>query len=150
MKVCLRVDTGRKLNVHKTFRRRPGRLLNALCTLSLRPVSTGLYQPLPKKLYQFITNLFFLANIPTPGRIYKVEKNLAPNCLLSWLSGITERYLPLQYYTCKEVHADKARKNKSVGSCTCWRNKLNFASNCLISFKIKQQDLIVQKSENVK
>ena len=26
------VDTGRKLNVHKTFRRRPGRLLNVLYT----------------------------------------------------------------------------------------------------------------------
>ena len=32
------VDTGRKLNVHKTFRRR---LLNVLCLFSLRPVSTG-------------------------------------------------------------------------------------------------------------
>ena len=32
------VDTGRKLNVHKTFRRR---LLNVLCTFNLRPVSTG-------------------------------------------------------------------------------------------------------------
>ena len=35
------VDTGRKLNVHKTFRRRPERLLNVLCTFNLRPVSTG-------------------------------------------------------------------------------------------------------------
>ena len=35
------VDTGRKLNVHKTFRRCPGRLLNVLCTFNLRPVSTG-------------------------------------------------------------------------------------------------------------
>ena len=35
------VDTGRKLNVHKTFRRRPGRLLNVLCTFNLSPVSTG-------------------------------------------------------------------------------------------------------------
>ena len=34
-------DTGRKLNVYKTFRRRPGRLLNILCTFSLRPVPTG-------------------------------------------------------------------------------------------------------------
>ena len=33
------VDTGRKLNVHKTFRRRPRRLLNVLCTFNLRPVS---------------------------------------------------------------------------------------------------------------
>ena len=35
------VDTGRKLNVNKTFRRRPRRLLNVLCTFNLRPVSTG-------------------------------------------------------------------------------------------------------------
>ena len=35
------VDTGRKLNVHKTFRRRSERFLNVLCTFNLRPVSTG-------------------------------------------------------------------------------------------------------------
>ena len=35
------VDPGRKLNVHKTFKRRPGRLLNVLCTFNLHPVSTG-------------------------------------------------------------------------------------------------------------
>ena len=35
------VDTGRKLNVYKTFRRRLGRLLNVLSTFNLRPVSTG-------------------------------------------------------------------------------------------------------------
>ena len=37
----LPVDTGRKLNLHKTFKRRPGRHLNVLCTFNLRPVSTG-------------------------------------------------------------------------------------------------------------
>ena len=35
------VDTGHKQNVHETFRKRPGRLLNILCTFSLHPVSTG-------------------------------------------------------------------------------------------------------------
>ena len=35
------VDTGRKLNVHKTFRRRSGGLLNVLCTFSLHPVPMG-------------------------------------------------------------------------------------------------------------
>ena len=35
------VDTGRKLNVHKTSRRRPERLLNVLCTLNLRTMSMG-------------------------------------------------------------------------------------------------------------
>ena len=37
------VDTWRKLDVHKTFRRRRGRLLNVLCTFNLCPVSTGKY-----------------------------------------------------------------------------------------------------------
>ena len=32
------LHTRRKLNVHKTFRRRPGRLLNFLCTFNLYPV----------------------------------------------------------------------------------------------------------------
>ena len=40
--VIFPIDTGRKLNVHKTFRIRLGRLLNVLCTFSLRPVSTEL------------------------------------------------------------------------------------------------------------
>ena len=47
------VDTGRKLNVHKTFRRRTGHLLNVLCTSNLRPVSTGVDLPkiqLPHKI----------------------------------------------------------------------------------------------------
>ena len=34
------LDAGRKLNVHKTFRRRLGRPLNVLCTFNLRSVST--------------------------------------------------------------------------------------------------------------
>ena len=38
---CIPVDIGRKLSVHKTFWRRPGYLLNVLCTFSLRPVSMG-------------------------------------------------------------------------------------------------------------
>ena len=33
------VDIGRKLDVRKMFRRRPGRLLNVLFTFNLRPVS---------------------------------------------------------------------------------------------------------------
>ena len=48
------VDRGRKLNVHKTFRRCPGRLLgrplNVLCTFNLRLVFTGMLQPDPEPL----------------------------------------------------------------------------------------------------
>ena len=43
------VDTGRKLNVHKTFRGRSRHLLNVLCTFNLRPVSTGLLRILTGK-----------------------------------------------------------------------------------------------------
>ena len=34
-------DIGRKLNVHKTFRKRPEHFPNVLCTFSLRPVYMG-------------------------------------------------------------------------------------------------------------
>ena len=37
------VDKGLKLNLHMTFGRRPGRLLNVLCALNLCPVSTGIF-----------------------------------------------------------------------------------------------------------
>ena len=52
------VDTGRKLNVHKTFRRRPRRLLNVLCMFNLRPVSTGMYAIL-KQTEEKNQGLFF-------------------------------------------------------------------------------------------
>ena len=34
-------ETGRELNVHKAFLRRPGGILNALCPFNICPVSTG-------------------------------------------------------------------------------------------------------------
>ena len=37
------LDTGHKLNAHKTFRRRPGRLLNVSCKFNLRPLSSGFH-----------------------------------------------------------------------------------------------------------
>ena len=37
------VDTETKLNVYKTFRRRPGCFRNVLCTFNLRPMSAGLH-----------------------------------------------------------------------------------------------------------
>ena len=37
------LDTGRKLNIHKTFRRHPESLLKVLSTFSLRPVPRGHY-----------------------------------------------------------------------------------------------------------
>ena len=53
------LDTERKLNVHKTFRRRPERLLNILCTFNLCHVSKGnishskVYQRIVAKIIKF-------------------------------------------------------------------------------------------------
>ena len=37
------MDTGRKWKIRKMFRRRPGHLLNILCTFNVRSVSSGLW-----------------------------------------------------------------------------------------------------------
>ena len=64
-----------------------------------------------KKLSQFKTYLFFLANNPAHGWIlYYVEKNLTPICLCSWLTGIIEKWISLQYYNGMKVYFYKARK----------------------------------------
>ena len=60
-----------------------------------------------------------------------------------------ERYIPLQYYTRTEVHADKARKNKSAVSCTYRRNQHNLLQY-VFSFKRNDQKLLLQKSKKVK
>ena len=62
-KINFPVDTGRKLNVHKTFRNRPGRLLNVLCTFNLRPVSTGfkIYDTTKRIYRQLLTKQILLS-----------------------------------------------------------------------------------------
>ena len=54
------VGTGLKLNAYKTFRRRPGRLLNVLSTFSLRPVSKGFN---PKAYQMYVTSYFFIVDV---------------------------------------------------------------------------------------
>ena len=57
------VETERKLNVYKTFRRRPGHLLNVLWTFNLRYVSTGalVTENLKRKLLNFYFNKIFMS-----------------------------------------------------------------------------------------
>ena len=45
------LNTGRKLNAHKTSRRCPGRLLNILRTFNLRPVSTEIFKTMLARLF---------------------------------------------------------------------------------------------------
>ena len=58
------LGTGRKLNVHKVFRRRLRRLLNVLCTFILRSVSRGnafyfiLKAHFVLKIFKFLSQLF--------------------------------------------------------------------------------------------
>ena len=59
-KTAFAADTGRKLNVHKKFSRRLGRLLNVFCAFSLRPVSTGLV---------VISNFFLKKKKTTPEKV---------------------------------------------------------------------------------
>ena len=97
----------------------------------------------PKKLYQLIPSLFFLANIPTPSQVHQqVDKNFTSSYFGIWSTGFRERYLPLKYYICKEIHINKHAKT-SVVRCTCKRNKHNFCFNIFFSFKIKLQDFNV-------
>ena len=49
--VLISLDTGRKFNVYKTFRRLPGRLLNVLYMFNLQPVF--------KELLSLVTNIIY-------------------------------------------------------------------------------------------
>ena len=64
-KLDIPIDTGRKLNAHKTFRRRPGRLLNVLCTFNLRPVSTGYGSSFSLSFYSHFRTFFCCNQVKT-------------------------------------------------------------------------------------
>ena len=73
------VDTGRKLNVHKTFRRGPGRLLNVLCTFNIRPVSTGTigfqFKAKPLSNQIFLRTFYLFLFLSQPKKSMQVNKN---------------------------------------------------------------------------
>ena len=69
------VVTVRKLNIYKTFRRRPGRLLNVSCSFNLLPVSTG--QIFPSKMSPGYTSSKGSGNgIPIKPLFCKLQKQL--------------------------------------------------------------------------
>ena len=68
------VDTGRKLNAHKTFRRLPGRLLNVLCTFNLRPASIGKHYRVTANLSRKVISLVLL--VPSFGVYSNVFKSI--------------------------------------------------------------------------
>ena len=69
------LGTERKLNVHKTFRRGPGRLLNVLCTFNIRFVSRGFTMKLPWKGSKlFVTRRLISQNWSVPLTVIAAEK----------------------------------------------------------------------------
>ena len=79
------LDTERKLDVHETFRKRTGRLLNVLFTFNLRPVSRG---------YNVFTSLKNVASVlfeTFPNiHVYCNNNNILPQILLKVLhTGIS-------------------------------------------------------------
>ena len=70
------VDTGRKLNVQETFRRRPGHLLIVLCMANLRLVSTG------------IITLFLLALLLVCLLTLRLSVNIKHLSLFSFITDI--------------------------------------------------------------
>ena len=60
------LDTRRTLNVHKTFRRCPERLVNNLCTFNLRPHCAKIVQ-----MRSFLWTVFSLFGLNT--EIYRVK-----------------------------------------------------------------------------
>ena len=75
-----------------------------------------------KKLYLFISNLFFQANIPTSERVkYCIEKILTPSCLCSWSCWWS--YMPAKH----------KKLTKSVISYLYRLKKHNFVSICFFN-----------------
>ena len=118
-KTTFPVDTGHKVNVHKTFRRCPGRHLNVLCTLNSRPVSTrfvfqSLFRVRIWNIKEFFKNVvwkYFL--LLTVIRLMSTEwsntrwKDWSICCILSilWTPGVTVlfKYAKSFIFICKHI-----------------------------------------------
>ena len=116
------VDTGRKLNVHKTFRRRPGRLLNVLRTFNLRPVSTGIF--VTKTIRKAIMKRSKQRNTVIKKRSsenlqnYKRQRNICSNILKS----------------IKKTFFGNLNINETTNSKNFWRTVKSFFSKFFLFF----------------
>ena len=72
------LDTGNKLNVHKTFGRRPGCLLNVLCTFNLRSLFRRLILQLPMHFFTFPSMHFCFNFCQTDTDISLLVRYLIP------------------------------------------------------------------------
>ena len=81
---------------------------------------------LSQTMYLFKGNLNLLANTSTPDIAqYHLEQNLTASCLLCWSTGLTEREIPMQYYTSTEMYANKCMESQVYNDCTYRQNSLS-------------------------
>ena len=93
-------------------------------------------------MYLFEANLNLLADTSTPDlERYHLGYSLTANCLRCWSTGLTEREIPMQYYTTMEMYTDKCMENQVCNYCTHrWNNVsevLSGDSRLTIYFRFK-------------
>ena len=83
---------------------------NNKCYL-VKAIGFKLYYVIYSSTTLFITNLIYLANIPTPDLIiYHLEYNITASCFCHWSTGLPERKLPMQCTLNVELYAKGAWK----------------------------------------
>ena len=122
------VDTGRKLNVQKTFRRRPGRLLNISYTFNLCPVFNGYNRFFGKSKYG-------LNPLPISVKMIMIDIYQGPKYTSDNLSSIN---IPWSIYP-------NPKKQESFLSSVRWfLAKLSSRLNHLKKVNIKQKSRNLQ------
>ena len=106
---------------------------------------------LPKKLYQFITNLLFLANKPTLGQVAKKFKSKLRRMLDPVTFLVGQLVLGSDIFLCNITIAQKYMLTKHrktiLPQAALTGGTSIILPQCFFSFKIRQQDFIVQKSK---
>ena len=102
---------------------------------------------LPKKLYQFITNLLFLANKPTLGQVAKKFKSKLRRMLDPVTFLVGQLVLGSDIFLCNITIAQKYMLTKHrktiLPQAALTGGTSIILPQCFFSFKIRQQDFIV-------
>ena len=114
------LDARRKLNIHETFRRRLGRLLNVLCTFNLRPVPRGIFK---------ITRIRCATEESIPANDARSSRNSGRGYQIDFL-----------------VNCDPPRKKASWGTFECrTANLINNYVNTLITKETQKACNFIKK-----
>ena len=154
----LTIDTGCKFNVHKTFRTRPRRLVNVLCTFNLRLLSRGqwhklslhcLLQIIVKFLKVTLWNLACSRNYRLISHSYMHHmarfKNKTSGNILEYLPIFWSDRGTYQIYTANEIY-ELPRYFEVV---FLWRNLTKVLGfNFYFQFKVEFLEQVMAASKN--